>query len=275
MQVAKVGMTKVQQILEQTGLERYNDLFERNDIDDEVLGELDDADLKELGISLGHRKKLLKAIAEHGHSVSSSMLPRAPVDAEHRQLTVMFCDLVSSTALSQELDVELYREVISAYQSAATQAVGQFGGYVARYMGDGLLSYFGYPQAHEDDAERAVRAALTVVNEMRELRTPSRASLEVRLGIATGPVVAGDIIGEGASEEHAVLGETPNLAARLQQRAEPGCVLISSTTKTLISGLFDCKNAGAHKIKGFDHRVRAWQVLASKRRCSGVSRTQL
>ena len=255
-------VTKVHELLHHAGLERYTALFAENDIDDEVLGELGEADLKELGISLGHRKKILKTIAALiGTDSSPALAVRSPVDAEHRQLTVMFCDLVASTSLSHQLEVETYREVITEYQSAATGAIEQFGGYVARYMGDGLLSYFGYPQAHEDDAERAVRAGLAVVDAIGRLTPRLGAPLMVRIGIATGAVVAGDVIGEGASEEHAVLGETPNLAARLQQRAEPGCVLISSETKALTGRLFDYANAGAHKLKGFDRRVRGWRVL--------------
>ena len=254
-------VTRVHELLHQVGLERHAALFAENDIDDEVLGELDDADLKELGISLGHRKKILKAIAALSEAASAPVAPRPPVDAEHRQLTVMFCDLVASTSLSHRLEVETYREVITEYQSAATGAIEQFDGYVARYMGDGLLSYFGYPQAHEEDAERAVRASLAVVDAVSRLKPRMGTTLAVRVGIATGAVVAGDVIGEGAAEEHAVLGETPNLAARLQQRAEPDCVLISSETKALTGRLFDCADAGAHKLKGFDRRVRGWRVL--------------
>lgn len=256
-------MTKVHQLLEQIGLERYSALFAENDIDDEIVTELEDADLKELGISLGHRKKLLKAIAGLSRSAPKAVVtPRVAVEAEHRQLTVMFCDLVSSTALSHQLDVETYRELIAEYQSAATGAIEQFEGYVARYMGDGILSYFGYPQAHEDDAERAVRAALLVVETIGGLSPRLGTRLGVRIGIATGPVVVGDVIGEGASEEHAVLGETPNLAARLQQKADTGVVLIAGHTKTLIGRLFECTDAGAYKLKGFEQRVRAWRVVA-------------
>ena len=267
-------MTKVHELLHQVGLESYTELFAENDIDDEVLNELDDADLKELGISLGHRKKILKAIAALSAAASAPVKPRPPVDAEHRQLTVMFCDLVASTSLSHQLEVETYREVITDYQTAATQAIEQFDGYVARYMGDGLLSYFGYPQAHEDDAERAVRAGLAVVDAVSRLKPRMGTTLAVRIGIATGAVVAGDVIGEGASEEHAVLGETPNLAARLQQRAEPGCVLISSETKALTGRLFDCADAGAHKLKGFDRRVRGWRVLGESRADSRFEATR-
>jgi class 3 adenylate cyclase len=179
--------------------------------------------------------------------------------AERRQLTVMFCDLVGSTALASQLDPEDLREAIGAYHKCVAETVGRFDGFVAKYMGDGVLVYFGYPQAHEDDAERAVRAGLALVEAVSQLDTAE--GLQVRVGIATGLVVVGDLIGTGAAQEQAVVGETPNLAARLQALAEPDCVVISASTQQLAGGLFDYRDLGAVDTKGFAEPVRAWQVL--------------
>src|SRR6266571_4825490 len=198
-------------------------MFRANDIDIELLGRLTNDDLKDIGVvSFGHRKKLLEAIAELAGafpvSPQPAIEPKARDAAERRQVTVMFSDLVGSTALSARLDPEDLREIISAYQKCVAETVQRFGGFVAKYMGDGVLVYFGYPQAHEDDAERAVRAGLELV------AAKTRASLQSRVGIATGLVVVGDLIGSGASQEQAIVGETPNLAARLQGIAEPNSV---------------------------------------------------
>jgi class 3 adenylate cyclase/predicted ATPase len=258
------------QWLEQLGLTQYSGAFVENDIDESVLPDLTDSDLKELGIrSLGHRKILLKAIAslQTGASAPPSFPVEATVaisDAEHRQLTVMFCDLVGSTELTQRLDPEDLRDVNRAYQDACRAAIERFDGYVARYMGDGVLAYFGYPQAHEDDAERAVRAGLGIVASMDKLSAevgkPHAVVLEARLGIATGAVVVGDIIGEGASEEAAVVGETPNLAARLQSLAGSNQVVVASATHQLVGELFEYDDLGIHTLKGIANPVRAWQV---------------
>src|SRR5262249_8316915 len=161
----------------------------------------------------------------------------------------MFCDLVGSTALASHLDPEDLREVIGAYHRCVAETVGRFDGFVAKYMGDGVLVYFGYPQAHEDDAERAVWAGLALVEGVRRLDATE--GLQVRIGIATGLVVVGDLIGAGAAQEQAVVGETPNLAARLQSRAEPDCIVISASTRQLAGGLFDYRDLGAVSIKGF------------------------
>ena len=181
-------------------------------------------------------------------------------EAERRQLTVMFCDLVGSTALSERLDPEDLREVIHTYQECCAGVVERFGGFIARYMGDGLLVYFGYPQAHEDDAERAIRAGLGIVEAVGGLRPGDDLTLQVRIGIATGLVVAGDHIGEGASEEKAVVGETPNLAARLQGFAEPDTVVIAPSTYRLAGGLFVCDDLGPQRLKGISAPVRAYRV---------------
>ena len=215
--------------LRSLGLGQYEAVFRQNEIDETVLPGLTAEDLKELGVAaLGHRRKLLDAIAALRSDPNERVVPRpgpAAADAspretaERRQVTVVFSDLVGSTALSGRMDPEDLREVISAYQKCVAETVGRFGGFVAKYMGDGVLIYFGYPQAHEDDAERAVRAGLELVAAVSGLKT--HAALQTRVGIATGLVVVGDLIGSGASQEQAIVGETPNLAARLQGVAEP------------------------------------------------------
>jgi class 3 adenylate cyclase len=179
--------------------------------------------------------------------------------AERRQVTVMFSDLVGSTALSGRMDPEDLREVISAYQNCVGEIVRRFGGFVAKYMGDGVLIYFGYPQAHEDDAERAVRAGLELVAEVGSLKTPTR--LQTRVGIATGLVVVGDLIGSGPSQEQAIIGETPNLAARLQGVAEPDSVVIADSTRRLVGNLFELDDLGAQDLKGIVEPVRAWAAI--------------
>ena len=224
--------------LRRLGLERYEAVFRENEINERVLPKLTAEDLKELGVTaLGHRRILLDAITALGTDTSgkasSAEAPSAPSAspedrAERRQVTVMFSDLVGSTALSARMDPEDLREVISAYQKCVAETVQRFGGFVAKYMGDGVLIYFGYPQAHEDDAERAVRAGLQLVTAVGGLKT--HAPLQTRVGISTGLVVVGDLIGSGASQEQAIVGETPNLAARLQGVAEPNSVVIAEST---------------------------------------------
>jgi class 3 adenylate cyclase len=209
--------------LRSLGLGRYEAAFRDNEIDETVLPNLTPEDLKDLGVSVvGHRRKLLDAIAllrakarSSDAATTSSSLIVSPEDrAERRQVTVMFSDLVGSTALSARMDPEDLREIISSYQKCVAETVGRFGGFVAKYMGDGVLVYFGYPQAHEDDSERAVRAGLQLVADVGSLKT--RVVLQTRVGIATGLVVVGDLIGSGSSQEQTIVGETPNLAARLQ-----------------------------------------------------------
>jgi class 3 adenylate cyclase len=207
---------------------------------------------------------MLRAIAELASGAPTSPQPtlteRKPQDtAERRQVTVMFSDLVGSTALSARMDAEDLREVISAYQKCVAETVQSFGGFVAKYMGDGVLVYFGYPQAHEDDAERAVRAGLELVKAIGGLK--AHAPLQTRVGIATGLVVVGDLIGSGASQEQAIVGETPNLAARLQGVAEPNNVVIAESTRKLVGNLFELHDLGAQDIKGIVGPVRAWAAL--------------
>jgi class 3 adenylate cyclase/predicted ATPase len=249
--------------LRRLGLEQYEAPFRENRIDDTVLPRLTAEDLKDLGVGLvGDRRKLLDAIAAlHGEaSAPTPSIDKASKDtAERRQVTVMFSDLVGSTALSARLDPEDMREVITAYQKCVAETVGRFGGFVAKYMGDGVLVYFGYPQAHEDDAERAVRAGLELVAAVSHLET--HAALQTRVGIATGLVVVGDLVGSGASQEQAIVGDTPNLAARLQGNAEPNSVVIAESTRKLVGNLFELRDVGAKELKGIAGPVRAWAAL--------------
>lgn len=271
------GDPKMQAWLESIGLGQYATVFADSDVDLDVAPDLADDDLRELGLSLGHRKRFQKAIAATGGAAADSQASAATAqsvrdpnaEAERRQLTVMFCDLVGSTALSTQLDVEDLREVISGYQDVCRAVVEQYDGYIARYMGDGILIYFGYPQAHEDEGERAVRTGLDIIRSVRALKLRPDLDLQVRIGVATGVVIVGDIIGEGASEESAVLGETPNLAARLQGLAEPNAMVISPETKRLVKERFRCQDLGEHSLKGIDRPVRAWGVTEA---LAGVDR---
>ena len=256
--------------LRKLGLEQYEAAFRENKIDDTVLPRLMAEDLKDLGVGVvGDRCKLLDAIA----ALRAEASPRSPSDAlsaidkaakdtaERRQVTVMYSDLVGSTALSTRMDPEDLREVISTYQNSVAVTVGRFGGFVARYIGDGVLTYFGYPHAHELDAERAVQAGLELVEEVPKLTTVAGVPLQVRVGIATGLVVVGDLLGGGSVQEHDVVGPTPNLAARLQTLAEPGAVVIDSRTWRMTGGLFEYRDLGTVSLKGFGEDVPAWQVL--------------
>ena len=265
------------------GLVQYEPAFRENAIDGDVLPSLTAEDLKDLGVTLvGHRRRLLGAIAALG-AIDSPFRPSlsvAPIgggslpnpippvgegrvgaaEAERRQLTVMFCDLVGSTALSTRLDPEDLREVIAAYHRTVAEIVAGSDGFVARYMGDGVLVYFGYPRAHEDDAERAIRAGLAAVDAVSRLDVRS-VRLQTRVGIATGLVVVGDLVGEGSAQEQSVVGETPNLAARLQALAEPDTVVIGTGTHRLVGDLFEYRDLGAVEVKGIAAPVPAWQVL--------------
>jgi class 3 adenylate cyclase len=258
-------MQQIADWLQKLGLGQYAQRFAENEIDVSVLRHLTDQDLKDIGIPLGHRRKMMAAIAELPST--STWKPEPVVDvepkpqdtAERRQVTVMFSDLVGSTALSARMDPEDLREVISAYQRCVAETVGRFGGFVAKYMGDGVLVYFGYPQAHEDDAERAVRAGLALVAAVGALKTHE--ALQTRVGIATRLVVVGDLIGSGASQEQAIVGETPNLAARLQGVAEPNSVVIAESTRKLVGNLFELNDLDSKELKGIAGPVRAWAAL--------------
>jgi class 3 adenylate cyclase/energy-coupling factor transporter ATP-binding protein EcfA2 len=245
------------------GLEQYVSAFRANDIDEKVLRRLTGEDLRELGItSIGPRRRLLDAIAALGMAEASAAptpVPIAASEAEHRQLTVMFCDLVGSTPLSQRFDPEDLREVVGAYHRCVADTVGRFAGFVAKYMGDGVLIYFGYPEAHEDDAERAVRAGLAVIDAVARLAISE--PLNVRFGVASGLVVVGDLIGAGAAQERGVVGETPNLAARLQALAGAGTLVIAESTRRHIGALFGLEDLGPQPLAGFAESQRAWRVL--------------
>jgi class 3 adenylate cyclase/predicted ATPase len=253
------------------GLERYVQAFLDAEITPEVLAQLTEVDLRELGLPLGPRKIVLTAIPalagpptcppemareEAGRQVTS--------EAERRQLTVMFCDLVGSTALSGRLDPEEMQEVLRAYQNTVAGEIARYGGHLAKFLGDGVLAYFGWPQAHEDDAERAVQVGLAIIGVVPRLSTPAGEPLAARVGIATGLVVVGALVGEGAAREEAVVGETPNLAARLQEAATPGAVVIADGTRRLLGELFELRELGATRLKGFARPVRGFQILGER-----------
>ena len=264
-----LNMNDVQNWLEGIGLGQYAEAFEANDLDMDLLAEVDDQVLKDIGISsAGHRLRIRKAIAK----LLSAPIPQdkaqishppetTPAGAERRQLTVMFCDLVGSTELSSRLDPEDMRSIIGAYHGCCAEQVQLNGGFVAKYMGDGVLVYFGYPQAHEDDAERAVRTGLALVAAVPKLSTAAGATLQVRVGIATGLVVVGDLIGSGEAQERGIVGETPNLAARLQAAAEPNMVVMADSTRKLIGDLFVLEDLGTKDLKGIAAPVGAWAAL--------------
>jgi class 3 adenylate cyclase len=259
-------------------MSEYAERFAENDVDMAVLPDLTDQHLEKLGVSLGHRLKMLRAIRDLGGASIAATASSAPVaaepirqdDAERRQLTVMFTDLVGSTALSTKLDPEDMRSVIGAYHKCVAETVARFDGLLAKYMGDGVLVYFGYPAAHEDDAERAVRAGLAIGEAVAGMKAPE--PLQVRIGIATGLVVVGDIIAEGEGhrdpnarahwepEKRGIVGETPNLAARLQGLAEPGAIVIAPGTRRLLGSRFAVRNLGRHTLKGFAELVDAFAI---------------
>jgi class 3 adenylate cyclase/tetratricopeptide (TPR) repeat protein len=253
--------------LEQTGLAQYAEIFVANDIDLDLLDTLSDEDLKELGLSLGHRRRLLRAIAERSAILPSAMPPVAettvaggePIhQAERRQITVLFCDLVGSTELSRRHDPEDLRELIRRYQDAVSGAVVRHGGYIANFLGDGIVAYFGWPRAGEDDAAEAIRAALDAVVAVRDL------SLQARAGLASGMVVVGDLDAAGRRQTGAIAGETPNLAARLQALAGPDEVVIGALTQQLVGGAFILDDLGTHSVKGIEDPVQVWRVLAER-----------
>jgi class 3 adenylate cyclase len=260
-------MQEIADWLEKLGMSQYAQRFAENDIDARALRYLTDQDLKDIGVSLGHRRRMLAAISElagaapaPGPTTATELRPQE--DAERRQLTVMFTDLVGSTALSTKLDPEDLRSVIGAYHKCVAETVARFDGFVAKYMGDGVLAYFGYPHAHEDDAERAVRTGLALIEAVEKVR--AQEPLQVRIGIGTGLVVVGDLVGSGEAQERGVVGETPNLAARLQGIAAPNTVVIPEDTRRLIGNLFELQDLGPKDLKGIGGRVRAWVALRAR-----------
>jgi len=256
------------------GLEQYAKTFSDNAVDMEVLPDLTEADLEKLNGALGHRKRILRAIAELPGA--SSALPTGPAtpaasatgsppsDGEKRQLTVLFCDIVGSTALALQLDPEDLGAVVRRFQTTCAAMITHAGGYIARYMGDGLLAYFGYPQAHEDDAESAVRAGLDLVAKVGQLVLPHGKPLQIRVGIATGLVIVDDPASEKSSREQAITGETPNLAACLQSQAPANSVAVAAGTRRLLGDLFVCEDLGSYEIEGFSERVKAWRVTGER-----------
>jgi class 3 adenylate cyclase len=249
--------------LEDRGLGQYADVLAANDIDLDVLPHLSDDDLKELGFSLGHRRMLLAALRDLATDETRTR-PDPGDQAERRQLTVMFCDLVGSTELSERLDPEELRVVMGRYHDAVAAAVSEHEGHVAKLLGDGVLAYFGWPQAHEDDAERSILAALAALSAVGRIEVAS-GPLAARAGIATGPVVVGDMVGAVSQERGAVSGATPNLAARLQGLAKPGQVVIHAATRRLVGTSFNLEDAGTHRLKGFGEPVEAWRVTSAAR----------
>lgn len=263
-------MSDIDAWLGSLGLDRYSATFARHDIEFDILPGLTDADLEKIGVTLGHRRKLLHAIATIGATPDPARLPAnhatlAPVavaaEAQRRQVTVLFCDLVGSTDLANHIDPEELRDLIRSYQDACVGAMARFDGLLAQFLGDGVLAYFGYPRAHEDSVRQAVRAALAVVSAMEQLRRPDGLPLQVRLGLATGLVVIGDILNDVASREYAITGATPNLAARLQALAHPDQVLVSGSTRELLGAQFECESQGEHLLKGFAQPVEVWRVM--------------
>ena len=258
-------MQQIADWLKNLGMSEYVQWFAENNIDVSVLRHLTDEDLNDIGVPVGHRRNMLAAIGELSGATPPTTEqvaraePKAQDTAERRQVTVMFADLVGSTALSARMDPEDLREVISAYQRCVSEIVCRFGGFVAQYMGHGVLVYFGYPQAHEDDVERAVHAGLELVEAATSLKT--LAPLQIRVGIATGLVVVGDLIGSGEARERGIVGETPNLAARLQALAEPNSIVIAEGTRKLLGNLFELEALGAKDLKGIAGPVRAWAAL--------------
>ncbi len=247
--------------LQSIGLEQYSETFHENSIDLDVVGRLDDNDLRELGVKLGDRKRILAAVKalELADTSIHSLPTPSTSEAERRQLTVMFCDLVGSTELSQKLDPEALRELMRAYQQTCGQLIDKYDGHVAQYLGDGLMVYFGWPQAHEDDAERAIRAGLEILEAIKQLQAPE--PLHVRVGIATGPVVVGETGAGDASVPKVAVGETPNVAARVQGLADADCIVIAESTRHLLGSTFELSDLGAHALKGIAEPVSAWAVI--------------
>jgi len=257
-------MKGIAEWLASIGLSEYAQRFADNGIDLSVIRDLTEQDLKDLGVLLGHRRKILRAIAERDGvapaPIETATEPVARDEAERRHLTVMICDLVGSTALSARLDPEDMNAVIDAYHAACARIMLTYDGFIAEFRGDGILAYFGYPRAHEDDAERTVRAGLDIIAAVARLETHAAEPLAVRIGIATGLVVVGDLSGEGALRQHALVGETPNLAARLQTLAEPGTIVVAASTRRLLGDLFRLRDLGQHEVKGIAAPVAAWVV---------------
>src|SRR5215468_5798400 len=258
------AMKGIAEWLASIGLSEYAERFAENAIDLSVIRDLTEQDLRDLGVPLGHRRKILRAISELDGVIPAPLETATERalrrEAERRHLTVMICDLVGSTALSGRLDPEDMRAVIDAYHATCARITRTYDGFLAEFRGDGILAYFGYPRAHEDDAERTVRAGLDIIAAIARLETRAAEPLAVRIGIATGLVVIGDRSREGALREHAVVGDTPHLAARLQTLAEPGTIVVAASTRRLLGDLFHLRDLGRHEFKGIAEPVAAWMV---------------
>ena len=262
-------MQSISEWLSPLGLAQYASVFEDNGIDLEALTLVSEDELEKLGVLLGHRKKLLKAIAKQDDVTVAApspteAAPSLPTDsAERRHLTVMFCDLVGSTELSQKLDPETLRELMRSYQQTCGAVIEKYDGHVAQYLGDGLMTYFGWPRAHEDDAERAIRAGLEIVEAVKQVPAPEL--LQVRVGISTGPVVVGETGDGDASVPKLAVGETPNVASRIQGLAGPDQVMIGFDTRRLVGNTFALDDSGEHVLKGIVDPMRAWRVTGESR----------
>jgi len=254
-------MDTLKEWLAAVGLERYSDVFAEQEIEFEHLSLLTDEDVRELGLPIGPRRKLLHAISglRGGHPTMSEAIV-GQSDAERRQLTVMFVDLADSTPMALRLDPEVMSDVLRAFQNTVVEEIGRLG-FVAKLMGDGVLAYFGWPRAHEDDARRATTTALAIVDAVANLSSPTDEPLACRVGIATGLVVVGDLIGKAAAQEHVVVGATPNLAARLQEVAESGEVMIADATRRLLGAGFVIEDKGERRLKGHEQPTPLFRVL--------------
>jgi class 3 adenylate cyclase/predicted ATPase len=267
--------TDLAEWLDRYGLGEYAQTFAENHIDFSVLPDLTENDLEKAGVSLGHRKKLLRAIEERqagdaskaGSQPESEILAASPDrQTELRQITVMFCDLVDSTPLSGKLDLEDLQTLIDAYREACSTAIRRYDGRIARYFGDGVMVFFGWPRAHEDDAIRAVHAALESVSAVAKIS--GAVTLAVRVGISSGPVVITEIGSAVAAPSMDATGETPTIAARLQTLAPPNGVVISESTKRRVSGAFDLEDLGLKELKGIGKPLQVYRVLAAKTKAS-------
>src|SRR5215468_2119595 len=258
------AMNSIAEWLASIGLSEYAQRFADNAIDLSVIRDLSEQDLKDLGVLLGHRRRILRAIAVlNGASPTLTEAATEPLlrdEAERRHLTVMICDLVGSTALSARLDPEDMNAVMDAYHAACARIMLSYDGFIGDFRGDGILAYFGYPRAHEDDAERTVRAGLDIIAALGQLETRAAEPLAVRIGIATGLVMVGDLSSESGLRKHALVGDTPNLAARLQALAEPGTIVVAASTRRLLGDLFQLRDLGCHEVKGIAEPVAAWTV---------------
>ena len=260
-------MSNVRQWLAAHGFGQFADAFEQNRIDLDIARDLADQDLRDLGVTaLGDRKLLLRAIASLKETVQEDSANKSPAqvvvpvqEGERRQLTVMFCDLVGSTALSEKLDPEELRGLLHSYRSVCGEVIERYEDVVARYVGDGILTYFGWPKAHEEDAERALRAALEIVQAVKG--AASDEPLSVRIGIATGPVVVGEQAGVGEQSKLAI-GSTPNLNGRLQGLASADQIVVASSARRLVGNVFELADLGEHELKGIAEPAHAWQVIA-------------